>query len=141
MMNKYANLPPEMRAQIAAPFLTMFGGQDKLDCWLTKTADQLADPGNPAIRPISLDQARFPAEFQSWMHRPGEVVDHILEQLESLAIFGYTAKIVKQGEIPLAIITDQASSHIIEEAAGPDPESLIRSLGEKYGPNLEVVKE
>jgi len=75
------------------------------------------------------------------MHRPGEVVDHILEQLESLAIFGYTAKIFKPGEMYLARVSDPASGHVIEEAAGPDPESLIHPLLEKYGPNLEVVKE
>ena len=140
-MKGYGNLPPDLREQIAGPFLTMFGGRDKLDCWLTKIADQLADPGNPAIRPISLDPARFPAEYQSWMHRPGEVVDHLLGQMDSLSIFGYTAKIVEQGEMYLAIVSDQAIGHVIEEAAGPDPDNLIHSLVEKYGHNLEVVKE
>jgi hypothetical protein len=38
-------------------------------------------------------------------------------------------------------VSDLASGHVIEEATGPDPDNLIHHLVEKYGPNLEVVKE
>ena len=140
-MNQYGHIPPELREQIAAPFLAMFGGRDKFDCWLSKTADQLADADNPAIRPVSLDPARFPAEFQSWMHRPKEVVDYLLEQINLLEIFVYTAKIIKQGEAYLANVSDQTSGHVIEEAVSPDSDYLLHSLVEKYGHNLKVVKE
>jgi hypothetical protein len=136
-----SNVPPELMERVRGMFLTLFGGKENLDCWLTRIADELADAGNPANRPIRLDPSMIPAEFQSWMHRPKEVVDHLLEQLESLAIFGYAAKIIKQGETSLAIVSDQASGHVIEEATGPDPDSLIHSLVEKYGQNLEVMKE
>ena len=140
-MKGFANLPPKFGQQIAAPFLVMFGGRDKLDCWLTRIADELADADNPANRPIRLDPSLIPEEFLSVMHRPKEVVDLIAEKLDSLSVFGYTAKIIKQGEVSLATVSDLASGHVIEEAAGPDPDNLIHSLVEKYGHNLEVVKE
>ena len=122
-------------------FIVLFGGKAKLDCWLTRIADELADADNPTNRPIKLDPSLIPKEFQSVMHRPKEVVDLIFERLDSLSVFGYTAKIIKQGEASLAIVSDQASGHVIEEVAGPDPDNLIHSLMEKYGHNLEVVKE
>jgi len=122
-------------------FLALFGVKAKLDCWLTRIADELADADNPAVRPVHFDPSLIPEEFQSVMHRPQEVVDLIVERLDSLSVFGYTAKIIKQGEVSLATVSDQASGHVIEEAAGSEPDSLIRSLVEKYGRNLEVVKE
>jgi len=140
-MNDYGHIPPELMERVRGMFLALFGGKAKLDCWLTRIADELADADNPANRPIKLDPSLIPEEFQSVMHRPKEVVDLIVERLDSLSVFGYTAKIIEQGEVYLAIISDQASGHVIEEAAGPEPDSLIRSLVEKYGHNLEVVKE
>ena len=140
-MNDYGHIPPELLERVRGMFSALFGGKEKLDCWLTRIADELADAGNPANRPIRLDPSLIPEEFQSVMHRPKEVVDLILEKLESLSVFGYTAKIIKQGEVSLAIMSDQTSGHVRKEAAGPEPDSLIRSLVEKYGHNLEVVKE
>lgn len=140
-MNDYGHIPPELMERVRGMFLALFGGKVKLDCWLTRIADELADADNPANRPIMLDPSLIPAEFQSVMHRPKEVVDLIAERLDSLSVFGYTAKIIEQGEASLAIVSDQASGHVIEEAAGPEPDSLIRFLVEKYGQNLEVVKE
>ena len=140
-MNDYGQIPPELMGRVRGMFSALFGGKEKLDCWLTRIADELADAGNPAIRPIRLDPSLIPEEFQSVMHRPKEVVDLIVEKLDSLSVFGYTAKIIKQGKASLATVSDQASGHVIEEAAGPEPDSLIRSLVEKYGQNLEVEKE
>ena len=140
-MNDCGHIPPELMERVRGMFLTLFGGKEKLDCWLTRISDELANADNPANRPIRLDPSLIPEEFQSVMHRPKEVVDLIAEKLESLSVFGYTAKIIKQGEASLAIVLDQASGHVIEETAGPELDSLIRSLVEKYGPNLEVVKE
>ena len=140
-MNDYGQIPPELMERVRCMFLALFGGKVKLDCWLTRIADELADANNPAVRPVHFDPSLIPEEFQSVMHRPKEVVDLIVEKLGSLSVFGYTAKIIKQGEVSLALVSDQASGHVIEEAAGPEPESLIRSLVEKYGRNLEVVKE
>jgi hypothetical protein len=140
-MNDYGQIPPELMERVRGMFLALFGGKAKLDCWLTRIADELADAGNPTVRPVHFDPSLIPEEFQSVMHRPKEVVDLILERLESLSVFGYTAKLIKQGEVSLAIVSDQVSGHVIEEAAGPDPDNLIRSLVEKYGHNLEVVKE
>jgi len=140
-MNDYGRIPPELMERVRGMFLTLFGGKEKLDCWLTRIADELADADSPAIRPIRLDPSLIPEEFQSVMHRPKEVVDLIVERLDSLSVFGYTAKIIGQGEAFLAIVSDQASGHVIEVAAGSDPDNLIQSLAEKYGSNLEVVKE
>ena len=140
-MNDCGHIPPELMERVRGMFLTLFGGKVKLDCWLTRIADELADADNPANRPIKLDPSLIPEEFQSLMHRPKEVVDLIVERLDSLSVFGYTAKINKQSETSLAIVSDLASGHVIEEAAGTDPDNLIHSLVEKYGPNLEVVKE
>ena len=136
-----SHVPPELMERVRGMFISLFGGKEKLDCWLTRIADELADSGNPANRPIKFDPSLIPEEVQSLMHRPKEVVDHILERLSSLSVFGYAAKIIKQGEVSLATVSDQTSGHVIEEAAGPDPDSLIQSLVEKYGHNLEVVKE
>jgi hypothetical protein len=140
-MNDYGHIPPELMKRVRCMFLTLFGGKEKLDCWLTRISDELADADNPANRPIRLDPSLIPEEFQSVMHRPKEVVDLIVERLDSLSVFGYTAKVIGQGEASLAIVSDQASGHVIEEAAGPDPANLIHSLVKKYGHNLAVVKE
>ena len=140
-MNDCGHIPSDLMERVRGMFSSLFGGKAKLDCWLTRIADELADAGNPAIRPIRLDPSLIPEEFQSVMHRPKEVVDLIVERLDSLSVFGYTAKINKQSETSLAIVSDLASGHVIEEAAGTDPDNLIHSLVEKYGPNLEVVKE
>ena len=69
-MNEYGHIPPELMEQMRGMFLTLFGGQEKLDCWLTRIADELADSGNPKLRPLALDPTVIPAEFQSLMHRP-----------------------------------------------------------------------
>ena len=140
-MNDYGHIPPELLERVRGMFSALFGGKEKLDCWLTRIADELADADNPAIRPIRIDPSLVPEEFQSLMHRPKEVVDLIAERLDSLSVFGYTAKLISQGGVSLATVSDQASGHVIEEAAGPDPDNLIHSLVEKYGHNLEVVKE
>ena len=136
-----SQVPPELMQQVRSMFVALFGGKAKLDCWLNKIADELANPENPANRPIKFDLSVAPQEFQSLMDRPKEVIDVILEKIDAISLFGYTAKIVTQGEVSLALVSDQASGHIIEEAAGPEPDSLIRSLVEKYGQNLEVEKE
>jgi hypothetical protein len=101
----------------------------------------LAEDGNPAVRPVSLDATVIPAAFQAWMHRPREVVDLLLERLHDFSVWGYTVKIGRQEGIFKARVFDQASSHLVEEVHGPDPESLALSLKQKYGPNVEIVRE
>jgi hypothetical protein len=134
-------LPPEAVAGLRSIFFTLFGSPAKLDCWLTRMADDLADAGNPSVRPVSLDASVIPAAFQAWMHRPREVVDLLLERLHDFSVWGYTVKITGQGGILKARVLDQSSGHLVEEAENPDPENLARSLKEKYGPNVEVVRE
>ena len=107
----------------------------------TRMADELVDAENPAVRPVSLDATVIPAAFQSWMHRPREVVDYLLERLQDFSVWGYTVRIMRQGKSFKAMILDQASGHLVEEVEGPDPESLALSLNEKYGPNVELVRE
>jgi len=138
---KHGLLPPKALEGLRSIFFTLFGSPAKLDCWLTRMADELADTGNPKARPVSLDATVIPAAFQSWMHRPREVVDLLLERLHDFSVWGYTVKIMRRGKVFEARVLDQASGHLVEEVEGPDPESLGHSLKEKYGPNVEVVRE
>jgi hypothetical protein len=139
-MNQYGHIPPELMGQMRGIFLGMFGGPEKLDCWLTTTAEELADTRNPKLRPLALDPKVIPAQFQSLMHHPHEVVDIILEQFDALLIFEYRARIVQYNGAFLSIVSDKLNGHVIEEKAGPDPDSLTCSIREKYGANLEVVQ-
>jgi hypothetical protein len=134
-------LPPETAAGIRSIFFSLFGGPAKLDAWLTGIADALADAGNPGTRPLPVTMADIPVAWQSWMHRPGEVVDMLLERLHDLPVWGYTVKIVRRGKVFQAMVSDQTSGHLMEVAEGFELEGLTQSLAEKYGPNLEVVRE
>jgi hypothetical protein len=138
---KHGLLPPEALEGLRALFFTLFGSPAKLDCWLTRMADELADAGNPAVRPVSLDAAVIPTAFQAWMHRPREVVDLLLERLHDFSVWGYTVEIMRRGEVFEARVLDQASGHLVEEAESPEPDNLVQLLMEKYGPNVEVVRE
>jgi len=138
---KHGLLPPEAMEGIRSIFFTLFGSPAKLDCWLTRIADELADAGNPLVRPVSLDATVIPAAFQVWMHRPREVVDLLLERLHDFSVWGYTVNIAGQGGIFKARVFDRDSGHLVEEAEGPESENLVHSLKEKYGPNVEVVRE
>jgi hypothetical protein len=134
-------LPPETAAGIRSIFFSLFGGPARLDAWLTGIADALADAGNPRTRPLPLPLADIPVAWQSWMHRPGEVVDMLLERLHDLSVWGYTVEIVRRGKVFRAMVVDQTSGHLMEVAEGSGLEDLTQSLAEKYGPNLEVVRE
>jgi hypothetical protein len=138
---KHGLLPPEALEGLRSIFFTLFGSPAKLDCWLTRMADELADAGNPAVRPVSLDATTIPMAFQAWMHRPREVVDLLLERLHDFSVWGYIVKIMQTGTICTARVFDQASGHLVEEEEGTDAEVLAQSLKEKYGPNVEVVRE
>lgn len=140
-MNQHSQqMAPELMAQMRGMFLGMFGGPEKLDCWLTTTAEELADPHNPELRPIALDRSMIPEQFQALMHRPREVVDTILEKLEVLLIFEYQARIVECAGAFKFIVLDKVSGHSIEEMEGLDPDNLIHSLMEKYGSSLEITE-
>ena len=106
-------LPPETAAGIRSIFFSLFGGPAQLDAWLTGIADALADAGNPRTRPLPLPMADIPVAWQSWMHRPGEVVDMLLERLHDLSVWGYTVKIIRRGKVFQAMVVgpDQRSSH------------------------------
>ncbi len=138
---KHGLLPPEALEGMRSIFFTLFGSPAKLDCWLTRMADELADARNPAVRPVSLDAGVIPVAFQSWMQRPREVVDLLLERLHDFSVWGYTVKIMRRGKVFQARVLDQASGHMVEEVEGPDPERLASSLKEKYGPNVEVIRD
>jgi hypothetical protein len=134
-------LPPETAAGIRSIFFSLFGGPAQLDAWLTGIADALADAGNQRTRPLPLPMVDIPVAWQSWMHRPGEVVDMLLERLHDLSVWGYTVKIIRRGKAFQAMVVDQTSGHLMEVAEGFELEGLTQSLVEKYGPNLEVVRE
>jgi hypothetical protein len=134
-------LPPETAAGIRSIFFSLFGGPAKLDLWLTGIADALADAGNPGTRLLPLNVAAIPVAWQSWMHRPREVVDMLLERLHDLSVWGYMVKIVRRGKVFRAMVLDQTSGHLMEVAEGFDLEGLTQTLAEKYGPNLQLVRE
>jgi len=138
---KHGLLPPEALEGLRSIFFTLFGSPAKLDCWLTRMAEELADSGNPAVRPVSLDAAAIPAAFQVWMHRPREVVDLLLDRLHDFSVWGYTVKIMRRGKVFQAMVLDQASGHLVEEAESPESDNLVLALMEKYGPNVEVMRE
>ena len=111
----------------------LFGGREKLDCWLTIAADQLADPENakPATLPVTL-----PEKFQELMRRPREAIDGLLEKLDDLGTWRYTIR-VRDG---LATVTDDLTDHIIETMPVNNPEE-IRELVEKYDPCVDLEAE
>jgi len=138
---KHGLLPPEALEGLRSIFFTLFGSPAKLDCWLTRMADELARTGNPLVRPVSLDATVIPAAFQAWMHRPREVVDLLLERLHDFSVWGYTVKIMQTETTYTARVFDRDSGHLVEEVEGLYQEKLACSLKEKYGPNVEVVRE
>ncbi|MDD5640420.1 MAG: hypothetical protein PHX53_02140 [Syntrophales bacterium] len=111
----------------------LFGGLDKLDCWLTKAADQLADPdkAKPATLPVAI-----PESFRNLMQRPREVIDGLLEKLHELNTWGYGVR-VKGGR---AEVTDNLSGHVVETVRINSPEE-IQALVEKYGPSVDLEAE
>jgi hypothetical protein len=109
---------------------TFFGGPEKLDCWLTRTADQLADPAMAKPTPLPI---AIPEQIREWMLRPFEVLDGLLEKLEGLRTWSYTISVQKG----LAMVTDNLTNHILEVIPMAE-ESEIRPLFEKYGPNVEM---
>jgi len=108
----------------------LFGGPEKLDCWLTKTADQLTDPEKtkPATLPVTL-----PEKFQELMRRPREVIDGLLEKLHELNTWGYGVRV--QGG--LAEVTDDLTGHMIEVVPVNSPVE-IQELVKKYGPCVDL---
>jgi hypothetical protein len=110
----------------------LFGGPEKLDCWITKAADQLADPN--LAKPIVFPSV--PEALRRLVDRPQEALDLMLERLDDLGIWGYTVK-VRDG---LATVTDDLTGHVLE--ATPIMEwPQIHVLADKYGQNVKVVQD
>ena len=111
----------------------LFGGREKLDCWLTKAADWMTDPekAKPSFLPISL-----PRNYQQLVYRPREALDTMMEKLDDLGVWGYTIS-VQDGQ---AVVTDDFTGHVLETASIAEwPQ--IHDLAQKYGQNVKVVKE
>jgi len=136
-MNRIFNQLPKIE-DLQAFFPWLFGGPAKLDCWLTGIADVLADPRDPRVKPLSL--SHIPPVFQEWMHRPQEVVDVLLDQLHTLSVWSYKVTLTGHGDCTRALVIDQTSGHLLEEVGGRE-ESIIQAMTEKYGPNVNIVKE
>lgn len=112
--------------------VALYGGLEKLDCFITGAADRLTDPdlGKPAVF-LSLPQG-----LRELVDRPREALDLMLEKLDDLGVWGYTIK-VKDG---LAAVTDNLTGHVLETARIMEwPQ--IHSLADKYGQNVRVVQE
>ncbi|MFZ5451457.1 MAG: hypothetical protein ACOZF2_06260 [Thermodesulfobacteriota bacterium] len=108
----------------------LFGGPEKLDCWLTKAADHLADPekAKPATLPVAI-----PQNFQELMRRPKEAIDRLLEKLHELSTWGYVVR-VQGGQ---AEVTDALTGHVVEVVPVNAPEE-IEELVKKYGPCADL---
>jgi len=110
----------------------LFGGPEKLDCWLTKAADQLMDPN--LAKPVVLPSV--PQTLRELVNRPQEALDLMLVRLDDLGIWGYTVK-VGDG---LASVTDDLTGHLLEVVEIREwPQ--INALADKYGQNVKVVQE
>ncbi|MDD5640032.1 MAG: hypothetical protein PHX53_00170 [Syntrophales bacterium] len=108
----------------------LFGGREKLDCWLTQAADHLADPeiAEPTALPVAI-----PERFRDLMRRPREVIDGLLEKLHELNTWGYGVRV--QGG--LATVTDDLTGHVVETVPVNTPEE-VQALAEKYGPRVDL---
>jgi hypothetical protein len=110
----------------------LFGGPEKLDCWLTKAADQLTDPN--LAKPVVLPSV--PQALRELVNRPQEALDLMLVRLDDLGIWGYTVKVVDG----LASVTDDLTGHLLEVVEiGEWPQ--INALADKYGQNVKVVQD
>jgi len=108
----------------------LFGGPEKLDCWLTQAADHLADPeiAEPTALPVAI-----PERFKDLMRRPREVIDGLLEKLHELNTWKYGVRV--QGG--LAEVTDDLTGHVVEMVPVKAPEE-IEELVKKYGPCVDL---
>lgn len=110
----------------------LFGGPEKLDCWLTRAADQLADPN--LAKPVVLVSAQ--EALRGLVNRPKEALELMLARLDHLGIWGYTIK-VGDG---LATVCDDLSGHVLEMVAIAGwPQ--INALADRYGQNVKVVQD
>ena len=115
-------IPDDAAADMRSLFFSMFGGPDKLDCWLNRSADELA-----AMGPVPAALA-LPLPMQTIVMKPKEMLDMLLDNLHDLRVWEYELR--KNGEV--ARVYDLTSGHLLEEA---DLE-LLPALQEKYGDNL-----
>jgi hypothetical protein len=115
-------IPDDAAANMRSLFFSMFGGPDQLDCWLNRSADDLASMG-PAPAAFAL-----PLPLQNLVMRPREVLDTLLDKLHALKVWEYDLK-REQG---LAKVYDRTSGHLVEEAGL----ELLPVLRAKYGDNL-----
>ncbi len=110
----------------------LFGGLEKLDCFITGAADRLAesDLAKPAVfLPI-------PQGLKGLVDRPREALDLMLEKLDDLGVWGYTIRVKDR----VATVTDDLTGHVVE-TAHIDEWPQIHVLAAKYGRNVKVVQE
>jgi hypothetical protein len=122
-------LPASIMAAIQSLLALVTGGSADFDCALNRMADQV----------VAMDATTVPLTFRAWIPEPKEVVDMILEQLDFIGFFRYTATLSRTGGTWTARVIDQASGHLVEEIEGLNPEQLREHTARKYGPNIEVI--
>ena len=116
--------PEEMRQRTREVVLSVYGGSVKLDCTLTRWADDLADPFK--VRPVELP-GFIPTGFRSLMLQPLGVVDLLIEQFDQLGVWSFRMKeIGDQVEI-----RDPVLGHVVEVV--PRTEENLQTLARKYG--------
>lgn len=115
------------REQVVKTLMTLHGGPEKLDCWLTVAADRM--PGDSKYLPPGVRPHLGPA--MAWMERPYEVLDHILDNLERLGAWKYY---LRRGFGAWEIV-DALSGHVMEATDGLES---LQSLATKYRIDLHV---
>jgi|WetSurMetagenome_2_1015567.scaffolds.fasta_scaffold983239_2 hypothetical protein len=118
-------IPEEVIEQVRATVFAMYGGPERLDCWLTQIADMMATPDK--VPPCSISLSMIPPEYQSWINHPYEVVDEIMDRMETFQLWRFRLE-KRNGE---AIVIDLHNGHVVESC--PSNPFSLKSLATKYG--------
>ncbi|MBM4286894.1 MAG: hypothetical protein FJ135_01880 [Deltaproteobacteria bacterium] len=120
-------MPLEITANLRSLFFTMFGGPEKMDCWLSQGADALAQ-GSPA--PLHLVKAfqAFP-NIREVSQNPREALDFLLDRLHELHVWDY--RLERQGDA--LRVFDEILGCLLEEA----PAESLETIRARYGANLK----
>lgn len=113
----------EMADEIRNTFFRVFGGPDKMDCWLSRVADEMAK-----AKPWGV-VSQLPPHFQNLLSEPKAILDSLIDRLHELRVWEYELR----KENGLLKIFDRTSGHLIEEGSAEQMEALRA----KYRANLK----
>jgi hypothetical protein len=121
-------LPVSLKEAMRSTVFMLHGGDRGFDIWLSKTADDLA---NPALlpKPPDFKGLAIPATAQEVINSPHGIVDHFLEHLDTMGVWEY--QVVGTEAAGWITVTDQVWGHVIEQQRWS--EENLQSLAKKYG--------